>query len=166
MAGGVKIISGGLGTCPGGFAAGGGFATAIKVVRDRSGGIQIVDLAGVVEIQTEIEGPLIQDGAKGHHGVVGVRVAPAHGKLGIPGALGLLHERLGALDAGAGNLGIRTVCQRVGHRAVEGPGLRGAGPGGDGDKGRAGEQEAKGCEGHGNQGVREPKATRRPIAAP
>ena len=114
----------------GGFGAGlGGMATSrratagVEIVGNGAGGVEVVDVAGPVEIETEVKGALVEDGTEGHHRAVGVGVAAGKGNLRAPGGLGLVDHGFGGLHAGPGDAGVGVAFEGGGDSAVERPRL-------------------------------------------
>ena len=95
----------------------------------------------MVEIKAEVERPLVEDRAERHHRVVGLGIAAPQHHLRHPGGARLLGQRLGGLDALAGDAGVGTVLERRLDGMFERPGFgaQQRGRGEDGERKRDGQ---------------------------
>ena len=150
MLGGAKVLVGGTGAGLGGVAAGGGPAATVEIVGDGAGGVEIVDPPGMVEIEPEVEGALIEDGAERHHRAVGFRVTTLQHDLRHPRGASLLNHGLGDGDALPGEAGVRIFGERGGDGAFERPGL---GAKCAGQRGQRGDENQEKAERHGAIGT-------------
>jgi hypothetical protein len=138
LLGGAEVESGGLGAGLGGGAARRGATTGVEIVGDGAGSVEVVDATGTIEIETEVEGALVEDGAEGQHRAVGVGVAAGEGNLRAPRRLGLIDERLGGVDPGLGDAGVGMPLQGGGDGPVQSPRLGAEGSRGENQDGERG----------------------------
>jgi hypothetical protein len=102
-----------------GGATSGRSAAAVEIIGDGAGGVEVVDPAGLVEVEGVSERALVKDGSERHHRRVRLRVASGERKLREPGGAGLLNHRLRDLDPGTGSPGVGILAESRGDGVVE-----------------------------------------------